>query len=290
MSVELNGWDVQALVAGGGSSTDDVEKFERSEGTTLEGTTYARKRKWSFKLSPTMTDAELEATRGWVQGNFWHWNFSRLDTSTLRFNAYEDGGGVGFVATSGSITGAVTTRFSTSSAGWGMLLTSAGNAAVTLTFSGASGFRWSWGAWKWITANTHHWCVSTYDGATTRYLTGVETGTTATTAFAWSTVGVASGYFSLNLEGQNTSGTNATATYDAVFVAPFAMTQGQADALAARTTAIPAPPYLAFDGGLNERLSEVVVKGFSESEDIEEVAYQGSVAHARLLQISLVER
>jgi hypothetical protein len=290
MSVEINGYDVQALVAGASSSSDDVEKFERAESTTLEGTTYARKRKWSFKLSPTMTDAELEAVRGWVQGNFWHWNFTRVDTATVRFNVYEDGGGAGWVATSIAISGTMTTKFSTSSAGWGMLVNFAGNAAVTLPFSGASGFRWSWGVWKWITANTHHWCASSYDGTTTRFLTGVAAGTSHTTAFAWSVVGTSSGYFSLNLEGQNTSGSAASAAYDGVFIAPFAMTQGQIDALAARTTPIPAPPFVAFDGGLNERLDAVIVKGFTDSEDIEEVAYAGGVAHARMLSISLVER
>jgi hypothetical protein len=290
MSVELNGYDVQALVAGAGSSSDDVEKFERAESTTLEGTTYARKRKWSFKLSPTMTDAELEAVRGWVQGNFWHWNFSRVDGATVRFNAYEDGGGVGWAATSGSITSTMTAKFSTNSAGYGLQVTSAGVASITLPFSGASGFRYSWGAWKWITANTHHWCAHTYDGVTNRYYSGVETGTALTTAFQFFSIGSASGYFSLNLEGQDVPGANAVAAYDGVFVAPFAMTHGQIDALAARTVPIPAPPYVAFDGGLNERLCEVVVKGFADSEDIEEVAYGGAVAHARMLSISLVER
>ena len=49
-----------------------------------------------------MTDNENRSLRGWVTGQHWSWNFDRVDGATTRFNRFEDAGGVGWVAGTGT--------------------------------------------------------------------------------------------------------------------------------------------------------------------------------------------
>lgn len=284
MSVEIDGYDVAPLVNGASVTHTNIETFDRAANGGYEGTIFARKQQWSFRLSPTMTDNENRALRGWVTGQHWSWNFDRVDGATTRFNTYEDAGGVRWVAGTGFFSSSASAYFGS----WGISPGSSHYVCTTLSFNAAAGF--SWGAWKLVSDN-YQWCAMTYDTATHRYTVGG--GSNTTTAFAWSdqSTGSASAPFYLRLYGENAGGSSTTtAVYDAVLVCPYAWTNGQIDALAARTYPIPFAPYVEFDGGLNDAGQPVVVKGTVEDEDIQEVAYQGGTTASRWLRISLIER
>lgn len=284
MSVEIDGYDVAPLVNGAGVTHTNIEAFERAANGGWEGTIFARKQQWSFRLAPTMTDNENRALRGWVTGQHWSWNFDRVDGATTRFNAYEDAGGVGWVAGVGSYASTASAKFGA----WGISPGSSQYIVTTLNFNVAAGF--SWGVWK-LVGGTYQWCAATWDTATVRFT--VDGGSNATSALAWSSQAAtgASGPFYLRLYGQGAGGASTTtAVYDGVIVCPYAWTNGQIDALAARTRPIPFAPYVEFDGGLNDAGQPLVVKGTVEDEDIQEVAYGGGTTASRWLRISLTER
>lgn len=284
MSVEIDGYDVAPLVNGAGVTHTNIEAFERAANGGYEGTIFARKQQWSFRLAPTMTDNENRSLRGWVTGQHWSWNFDRVDGATTRFNRFEDAGGVGWVAGTGFYSSSATSKFGS----WGFSPSSSHYSAVTLNFNVVPGF--SWGVWK-HTSVGYKWCAHTWDAATHRYT--VNGGSSTTTAFAWSDAptGAASAPFYLRLYGETDAGASTTtAVYDGAIVCPYAWTNGQIDALAGRTYPIPFAPYVEFDGGLNDAGQAIVVKGTIEDEDIQEVAYGGGTTASRWLRISLTER
>lgn len=281
----LNGFYPGVLIEDAGQKSENVEGYVRSESTSLEGTTYGYKRVWDLRLAPVGTEQEIEALRGWVQGRFWSWSFERVDGATTRFNPYEAGGGRRLSPTTGTLTAAASIKFGT----WSAQVSSAGVSAITLPFFSGVSPRYSWAVWKLeATSGSVTFCSNVCDGSTSRFFT--ESTSDPTTAFAWATVGTASGVFSVALEGQNQSGTNAVADYDALFIAPYALSTVQLAALGSRTTQIPAPPFLEWDGLLNESTDPVVVKGYVESESIEQVVLGGSNRTARFMTITLQER
>jgi hypothetical protein len=285
MSIDINGFDIAPLTDDAGVSHVDVENIERSESTRLEGSVFAYKRRWQFRLSPTATDQEHRALRNWVKGRHWSWNFDRVDGATTRFNVYEDGGGPRFNAFAGSVTATSPSRFGT----WSMRVSSGGVAAATLQFASPQTPYYSWGTWKLNTSGTFQFCCNTYDGSTSRYFVDAYTGVTS--AFAWASVTTASGFFTLSLQGEDASGTNSnTAIFGPTYVFPYTLTTPQINALGARTTMTPAPPFVELDGGLNDDSFPIVVKGYVDSEPIKEVVINGSPVHSRWLQVSFVER
>lgn len=282
MSVELDGYDVAPLTNGAALSHANIESFTRAANGGYEGTIFERKRVWSFRLSPTMTDNENRSLRGWVTGRHWTWNFDRVDGATTRWNTYEDAGGVGWAANTGYIASSTSARFGT----WAFSPSSSHYSTISLNFNVVPGF--SWGVWKLVTGG-YQFCAHTWDTSTHYYTVDGA----ATSVFGWSGVpstGVSTPFY-LSLYGENGSGASSTtAVYDHVVVCPYAWTQGQIDALAGRDHPIPVAPYVEFDGGLNDDGQPVVVKGTVEDEDIVEVGYQGGATASRWLRISLTER
>lgn len=284
MSVTIDGYDVAPLVNSTGVSHTNIESFDRAANGGYEGSIFARKQVWSFRLAPTLTDGESRALRGWLTGHHWSWGYDRVDGATTRYNRYEDAGGVGWVAGTGLHTSSSSAKFGR----WGFSPGSSHYASVSVNFNSAVAF--SWGAWKLVTGG-YEWCAHTWDGSAHQYT--VDGSSNTTTAFGWAaaSAGSASAPFYLSLYGRDGTGASSTtAVYDGVVVCPYAWTAGQIDALAGRTNALPPAPYVEFSGGLNDSGQPVVVKGSVEDEEIKEVAYGGGVAASRWMNVRLVER
>lgn len=254
----------------------DASSFARSENLTLDGVTYREVREWSFEVPVWDSGRVAEAYRGWLKGRGHYWTFQRVDGSTTRFNKYSADGGPGFDF---NLTGATASLAKFGS--WAMMVHSGDTSSVTVGF-GSEG-RYSISLWKRDSGGTHVLCSAVYDGATTIYKAGAD-GNGVTTAFAWCTLSAASGSLGIGLQGENQSGTSATAVYSGLMVVPYALTTAQLTARNGRTTAEPAFPYLELDGDFNEDLSPILVKGFVESETFNPTSTLTRTPRIRLVQ------
>lgn len=271
----INGLTVDVdLSTGLDRSYTDLQSFNRSEGMTFEGCHYRELREWSFVIPAQKTDQETHSQRGWIKGRGHHWNFERTDGSTTRFNLYSNEGGPGFDTTMT----AGTSKFGT----WGGLVASGAAAAATATFGNEGPFSMS--VWKLTGVS---WALMSYvaDGATARFYAN----SAVTTTFAWAAIGSASGYFSVSLQGENQGGTATVAYYDGFMMLPYALTTNQIAARAARTVAEPSFPFVEADGDFLEDLQPLTVKGFVDSESMEQVT-DGTVKNVRYPRVKLVEK
>lgn len=276
----INGLEIDVDLESLDRSYVDVQNFDRTEGNTFEGVVYAQKRQWRAEIPWDTQEHRSIANRDWIKGRGHHFTFERLDGATTRFNKYSADGGPGFTATA---TSSATSKFGT----WALSCASGQTTTVTTTF-GSEG-RYSMSVWKRDSGGTYILCTHTNDGGTARYYAG-SSGTGLTTAFAWAALTASSGYFRVQLQGEDETGTAvAAALYDGLMVVPYALSTPQLAARKARTTAEPAFPYVELDGDAFEDLLPIMAKGFVDAEDMTQVQ-SGGVTNVRCLKLSFTER
>lgn len=264
----INGLDMSVTDAD--QSADDVETYGRGGGLAYTGVTYGQKRKVTYKLAPLLPD-EADSMDGWIKGRGHCWNFYWIDRSstvTTRFSLYSNEGGLVF---GGGTNGATLSAIGVYPDPWGSslypaALVQSGNTTVaSATFGQEAGYSVS--MWRRVPSGANVWelCSITYDTQTVRYFAGT-TGALITTAFAWTTRSVASGYSAITLQGKNNAGTNADAVFTGVWYVPYCLSTPQLTARGARPTIGSGPepvfPYVALGGYAFRDAYELLAKGF----------------------------
>jgi hypothetical protein len=257
----------------------DAQDFDRSAGTTIEGTHYRELREFGFTIPVQKTSQEIQSQRGWIKGRGHHYTFEYLDGATTRFNRFSTDGGPGF--NTNLTATAVTVKFGT----WAAKVNSGGTSVANFGFGSED--RYSVSVWRTCSSQSYQLCTVVANGTTTTSYVG----TVATTAFPWLTLSAASGSLALTLKGTRVDGsTSATATYDGLMVVPYALTTNQLSARGARTSAEPRFPFVELSGDVLEGTGSIVVKGTVESDMIEQVTERGTVTNMRVAKVKLVER
>lgn len=276
----INGLDVDAFIENFDRTYDDVQTFDRSEGTTYEGALYATKRSWAFETPWDGSVLKNVSIRDWCKGRGHYFTFDRVDGATTRFNKYSAEGGPGFSA---NFTAGTPAKFGS----WAASCASGFTSAVTASFG--SDNRYSASLWKRDSANAYILTSVVSDGATVRYYAGAD-GKTVTTAFAWATVTAVSGYLSLTLTGKDQTGGAATANYDGLMMVPYALTTTQLAARNARTLAEPVFPYVEGTGDFIDDLNPITLKIFVENEPTRQGLTSGTVQVVRYLKMKMIEK
>lgn len=282
----VNGFEIEVLDDSLNANRTDMQTWGRSAALTYEGSTYRALRQWQFDTVP-LTEAEAKAMTGWLEGRGNMWTFERYESygNTTQFTRFsvEDGLSMGSGATHYS-----TAKYGT----WAAQINTSVNSTFTasLVQGGAATPQWSFHVWKASNGGAYAPCTAHYDGATVRFFGG-SAGNTTTTAFAWVTFSAGSAALSVTLQGEDFAGAGGTTQYDHLMVTPYALTTPMVNALGARTSAVPAFPFVEVTGSMSgTATSTFQAKAFIEGAEVLQGTKYGTFQPLYQLKVRLEER
>jgi hypothetical protein len=274
----INGLEVDARESGGFQIQDEsIRTFKTAADGSIQGTFVKERFSIDFK-SDYLSPDDGNALIGWITGRGHQWSFTvALSTSTP--SIYSDDGGLKFT---GATTGDTSAKFGSHH----LIVHPSGSGVATATFG--SERNWSVALWHRPQGGSWDFYAVTSKAGVEAYYT--VTGVTAN-MFPFFAVTAASGFLRLTLQGENTSGSSATASYDSVRMVPYALTDDMVSALAARTAECPAPPYIGLDGdSLSDYNSEIEGYGVISSVDHTVISQAGVKVNAKTLSVKLTKR
>jgi hypothetical protein len=292
--LRIEGVAVDSLIDTFDISDQSVESYNRTANDRLEGITYSDKKEVSF-TTPPLAPAEARALEGLVRGRRHAWSFERVDGATTRYTQYSADGGL-------TLSSAATSTASAFFGTWGLQLNSAVQTTATALF-GSEG-DWTIGVYQKVPATSASYvfyCLRGTGTAATAF-----TGTTVAATLGFLQYSAASGFLSARLFGSTVGATSATAHYDGLFMAPYAISDAMLAAAATPLFGLPVtgptrPPFVTvFGDGLHKpdtnlngagEPGPMVCKGFVGTVETVPVVLNGTFQYnARRLQIRLLEK
>jgi hypothetical protein len=245
----INGLEVCALVDSGFTiESADIRTTGVAADGTRQGAFVLQKFAISFSTDYLESDVGV-ALRDWISGRGHQWSFTVSYNGSATASLSSDDGGLKF-------TGATTGNTSAKFGNHHLIVHPSGSGVATATF-GASR-NWSVGLWHRPHGGSWDFYAVTYDGTETYW---TATGTTSS-MFPFFTITDTSETLVLTLQGENTAGSSATASYDSVRILPYALTSDMIDALVARTAELPTPPFVYIEGScLPDYADEIQAEG-----------------------------
>ncbi len=288
--LRVEGYELDVMVEDFSITDASIEGFSRTLSDSYEGLTYARKKQISFG-TPPMSEADCIALEGWIRGLYHSWSFERPGGGTTRFTLASSDAGLSLSA------GSLASQSLYGS--WALRLATAATSCATTTF-GSEGDWTVFGYHRASTATYAPFAARSKSGTIDAWLGGA---TVATLRFL--TVTAASGYLTPMLIGRISTGSFSIVHYDALRIAPFALTDGMIGALNSAYQYVPTSgpgraPFVIVSGTalpqggpttITESGERVwTAKGFAGSIDTMPAVVDGVRENARSLRVTLIQK
>jgi hypothetical protein len=302
--LRIDGYPIDVLVDDFDIEDISVESYSRGAFTdSLEGLSYSKKKRLSFE-TPPLSIEEAAALEGWVRGEGHRWSFSRVltpggGTATVTFNRSSADSGYAFTGAS-IFSSAVSPLWANQAFSLGLV---PGATATATVLFGSEG-NWTLHGYHLSVSGSATWqpfVIKSYNGVVRSYTSGASVASIPYVAYT-----TASGFLSMQLQGETVTGTTATAQFAAVGMDRFAWTEkmilsAATPALGLASTGFTRRPFIVVTGdclqgryvacnGANE-FGPVICKGYTESFSPQPVVVDNVFRYnARAVRVVLEEK